>query len=244
MRIYSDLAPWYHLITHPADYEDEAAYIASVVQAAAEGPVETLLELGSGGGNNASHLKTRFRCTLTDLSTDMLELSRSINPDCEHVQGDMRTLRLGRVFDAVLVHDAVMYMTTEVDLSAAILTAAEHLRPGGASIFLPDVTRDVFQPDTRHGGHDDADQGRGLRYLEWMTDPDVNDTTYSVDYVLVLREPGRALRIEHDHHDFGLFPESTWRRLIVDAGLEVVEPEIEDPHAGERVVFVARRPAI
>ena len=32
-------------------------------------------------------------------------MSRSINPECEHVQGDMRTLRLGREFDAVFVHD-------------------------------------------------------------------------------------------------------------------------------------------
>ena len=41
----------------------------------------------------------------------MLELSRTLNPDCEHLEGDMRTLRLGRTFDAVLIHDAVMYMT-------------------------------------------------------------------------------------------------------------------------------------
>ena len=38
----------------------------------------TLLELGSGGGNNASHLKARFECTLTDLSPDVLALRRSI----------------------------------------------------------------------------------------------------------------------------------------------------------------------
>ena len=55
MRIYSDLAPWFHLLTHPSDYEEEAAYIAGLVDAFVDGPAETLLELGSGGGNNASH---------------------------------------------------------------------------------------------------------------------------------------------------------------------------------------------
>ena len=51
----------------------------------------------------------RFTCTLSDLSPQMLSLSRTLNPGCEHVLGDMRTLRLGRTFDAVFVHDAVMY---------------------------------------------------------------------------------------------------------------------------------------
>ena len=68
----------------------------------------TLLELGSGGGNNASHLKARFNCTLTDISPDMLALSRTLNPECEHLEGDMRTLRLGRTFDVVFIHDAIV----------------------------------------------------------------------------------------------------------------------------------------
>jgi hypothetical protein len=40
-------------------------------------------------------------------------------------------------------------------------------------------------------------------------------------------EPGRPLRIEHDHHLFGVFPDATWRRLIEDSGLELVE--VDDP---------------
>ncbi len=113
VRLYSDLAPWFHLLTHPSDYAEEAAYYTRVIDEASEGGARTLLELGSGGGNNASHLKARFECTLTDLSPGMLELSRALNPECEHVEGDMRTLRLDRTFDVVFVHDAVSYITTE-----------------------------------------------------------------------------------------------------------------------------------
>jgi hypothetical protein len=32
-----------------------------------------------------------------------------------------------------------------------------------------------------------------------------------------LREPAQPLRIEHDHHLFGVFPDATWRRLIDDS---------------------------
>jgi hypothetical protein len=133
-------------------------------------------------------------------------------------------------------------MLTEDDLRAAVVTAAEHLRPSGAAVFLPDATRESFTPGTDHGGHDDAN-GRGLRYLQWTMDPDPDDTTYDVDFVVLLREPGEPLRVEQDQHTVGVFGESTWQRLIAEAGLEVVEPPVEDPHAGERAVFVARRPA-
>lgn len=94
MRLYGDLAPWLHLLTAPEDYAVEAArYERLILEAVPE--AETLLELGSGGGNNASHLKRHFNCTLSDVSPQMLTLSRELNPECEHVPGDMRTLRLG-----------------------------------------------------------------------------------------------------------------------------------------------------
>lgn len=240
MRIYGELAPWFHLLTSPADYADEAALTTRAIEAAAVGEATTLLELGSGGGNNASHLKRRFVCTLADLSVEMLELSASINPECEHVQGDMRTLRLGRLFDAVFVHDAIEYMTTVDDLRAALETAAVHARPGGAVVLTPDCVAETLETATTHGGHDGPD-GRSLRYLEWTTDPDPGDTTYDVDFVLLLREPGRPLRVESDHHTFGVFPRATWERLFDEVGLELLDADLDDPYAGEHVVFVARR---
>jgi trans-aconitate methyltransferase len=187
-------------------------------------------------------MKARFECTLTDLSLEMLELSRTINPECEHIQGDMRTLRLGRTFDAVFVHDAVMYMTTEADLGAVIETAAVHAAPGGVVLLVPDTLRETFVPDVRHGGHDGED-GRSLRYLEWTYDPDPNDTTFEVDFAVILHEPGAHVRVVHDHHVFGLFERDVWLRLVMDAGLDAVAIAADDPYANEHEVFIARNPA-
>lgn len=241
MLIYSELAPWFHLLTHPSDYVEEADFAARVIGETVVGEARTLLELGSGGGNNASHLKHRFECTLTDLSPEMLALSRTLNPECEHIEGDMRTLRLGRTFDSVFVHDAIAYLTTEDDLRAVLETVASHLRPGGAALLVPDTTRELFAPGTRHGGHD-GDDGRSLRYLEWTYDPDPADTTYIVDFVVILREAGHV-RVEHDRHICGVFPEALWRGVIEDAGLELVHPGVPDPDEGEHAVFAARKPA-
>jgi SAM-dependent methyltransferase len=242
MRLYSDLAPWFHLLTHPKDYVEEADFIAGVLQAVADGEVATVLELGSGGGNNASHLKSRFVLTLTDISEEMLELSRSLNPECQHLQGDMRTLRLGREFDAVLAHDAISYMASEDDLRGAIGTAAAHVRPGGAVLLLPDATRETLREGVETGGHDGED-GRSLRYLHWTRDDDPEDDTYQVDFVVLVREPGQPTRALHELHTEGLFSEATWRRLLEEAGLEVVEHGVPDPNEGEHAVFAARRRA-
>jgi SAM-dependent methyltransferase len=242
MQLYADLAPWFHLLTDPSDYADEAAFVTQVVDEVVDGEARTLLELGSGGGNNASHLRARFECTLSDVSPEMLALSRTLNPGCEHLVGDMRTLRLGRTFDVVFVHDAISYLTTEDDLRQAIETAATHVRPGGAVVLIPDATTEIFAPGTRHGGHDGED-GRSLRFLEWTHAPDPpGSTTYAVDYAIVLRAPGKPLELVHDRHTLGVFPESTWRRLLADAGLEVVDTSVENPHAAEQAAFAARRP--
>ena len=180
MLLYSDLAPWWPLLSPPSHYVEEAAELLPLLEPAAG---MTLLELGSGGGSLASHLRPYFSLTLTDVSSEMLAVNRAINPGAEFVQGDMRTLRLERLFDRVLLHDAVMYMTSEEDLRAALTTARLHLRPGGLLVVLPDCVKETFEAETSHGGEDGAD-GRALRYLEWSWDPDPADTTHEVVYAL------------------------------------------------------------
>ena len=133
LGLYTDLAKWWPLCSSPEEYKEEAGiYRRTLVENSPRRPV-SLLELGSGGGNNASHLKRHFQMTLVDLSPGMLRVSRKLNPDCRHVRGDMRTVRLKREFDAVFIHDAIDYMLTLDDLRRAIQTAFVHCRPGGVA---------------------------------------------------------------------------------------------------------------
>jgi SAM-dependent methyltransferase len=236
LKMYSDLAVWWPLLSAVEDYADEAAFFTELLLKGGMPPGAALLELGSGGGNNAFYLKRACsRVTLTDLSADMLAVSRALNPECEHVEGDMRTLRLGREFDAVFVHDAIEYMTTTADLRRALETASVHCRPGGVALFVPDNVRETFEPSTDHGGHDG--DGRSLRYLEWIHDPDPEDTECVVEMAYVLREDGKPTRVEHEQHVFGLFPRATWLALLREVGFDT--EIVVDPYARE--VFVARK---
>ena len=104
----------------------------------------------------------------------------------------MRTLRL-ETFDGVFVHDAIGYMTSEADLRAALETAYLHLRPGGVALFVPDYVRETFVESTSHHGSDGDD--RAVRYLEWAFDPDPADSTFTVVYTFVLRDPDGTIHV-------------------------------------------------
>ncbi len=240
-KLYHALASWWPLLSAPGDYAEEAGIYRHALVDACAAPPQSLLELGSGGGNNASHLKARFEMTLVDRSSEMLAVSRAINPDCEHVQGDMRSVRLGRTFDAVFIHDAIGYITTASDLRQTIETAFIHCKPGGAALFAPDHVSESFRPSTDHGGHDGAD--RGLRYLEWSWDPDPADTTFLVDYAYLLRSPDGSVRVEHDRHIQGLFPRAYWLDLLSEVGFEarILPFEHTELEPGECELFIAKR---
>ena len=237
--LYGELVPWYRLVDPPIDHADEAvAYQAAIERVASPRP-ETLLELGAGAGHNALYLKRRFHCTLADLSEGMQALSRELNPECEHVLGDMRTLRLGRTFDAVFVHDAIVYMTSEDDLLATARSAFAHTRPGGAAVFAPDYVRETFRESSILLS---ADKGeRSLRGIEWIWDPDPADDTYIAEYSFLLRHEGEV-RAVHDRHVEGLFAAGTWKRVLESVGYEVGTFERPLDEDTSDACFVARRP--
>ena len=217
-RLYTEFSEWWPILSAPQDYAEESEFYLQLMQNNASIPLRQVLELGCGGGNNASHLKEELSLTLVDISPGMLAVSQELNPECEHILGDMRTVRLGRQFDAVFIHDAIVYMTTLDDLRQAIETASVHCKPGGVALFAPDCIRETFQPSTDHGGHDG--NGRALRYLEWVWDPDPDDTSYTVDFVYLLRDRDGSARCEYDRHICGLFSRQEWLETIRECGFE------------------------
>jgi SAM-dependent methyltransferase len=241
-RLYRDLADWYPLLTPVSDYAEEAAFYRSLFETHCRRPPRSLLDLGSGGGHNAAHLKSTLTCTLVDLAPAMLALSRRLNPECEHVQGDMRSIRLGRVFDCVLVHDAISYMSSRADLAKAIATAFEHTTAGGAALFQPDFVLETFETGTETGGSDAGT--RALRYLEWRWAPDSKDNLYVTDMAYLLRDESGAVEVVHDRHVMGLFARAVWLELITDAGFKPLAVPFEHSSncAGGHEVFLGLRP--
>lgn len=195
-----------------------------------------MLELGCGGGSLAWHFKGHLQLTLTDRSPEMLAISRGVNPECEHLLGDMRELDLAREFDLVFIHDAIMYVTDEASVRATLATASRHCRPGGAVVVVPDCVTETFEPKTDWGGEDAAD-GRGLRYLEWTTDLQPDDNVFDELFAFLMREADGTVHHDSDHHRFGVFPRASWLAWMEQEGL--VATSRMDPW--QRDVFVGKK---
>ena len=242
--LYNRLVPFYHLLDPLEDHADEAEEFGAVLKGAVP-EARTLLELGAGAGHGAHYVKTKFEAaTLTDLSRAMLERSKSINPECEHRVGDMRSLRLKREFDCVLIHDAISYLTTADDLLATVTTAFTHIRPGGAALLVPDCTKESFREC--HEDHDGDDEERSLRCISWSYDPDPTDTTHLTDFAFLLREHGEVSAV-HDRHVYGLFAESEWVTICSQVGFEVdlisrpLPPDYADSAYTDRMLLCRKR---
>lgn len=241
-RLYTDLAHLWPRLSPPEDYAPEADAIRHVLldhglTLNPGSPRCRLIEFGAGGGHTLHHLRHGFDCVAVDLAPAMLEQCRLINPDVETRLGDMRTARFGQTFDAVLIHDAIDYLTTEDELRQTFATAAAHLNPQGVLLVAPTYTRETFEPDaveSDNGGPCDD----GLSYTTTVRDPDPADTTYEMILTYSVADPatGQTQTIE-DRHTCGLFAEADWLRLLDESGYDTTLARGDLPWT----LFVARK---
>ena len=229
LRLYDDLAHLWPIISPPEEYLVEAQEWLDVIRGrldvapGAGRSLPTLLELGCGGGHLLSHLTAHFITEAVDISPAMLEISRELNPQTLHHLGDMRSVRLGRTFDVVAIHDAVNYMTTEEDLRAAIATAAEHLNAGGVALFAPDCIRETFDGPRVVEWTREAED-RSVTFIEYMGKPrpGASGTEGGIVesvFIFIIDRDGQV-QVETDRHVGGLFPMATWLGLLAEAGLD------------------------
>lgn len=242
-RLYEDLAFLWPLLSPPEDYEAEAEQIRLVIKTHLSADTRgRILEFGAGGGHTLCHLTAEFDATAVDLSDSMLENSRRLNPDVNHVVGDMRSLRLDQTFDAALIHDAIDYMLSEDDLRATFQTASAHLNSGGVLIVAPTYIRENFvdhqsESDCFWSGDQTGEPVNGvsdLAYASYVHDPDPDDSGFRL-YMMITYRMDRRLHCIEDVHECGLFTTDTWIDLIRGAGFELMPTQTDGPF----VCFVA-----
>lgn len=223
-HLYTDLAwLWPMWGDAAAQYAHYCGHISGLIRRYANGPVATLLDIGCGGGKNIFNLKREFNVIGIDISPTMLEQAHDLNPECMFVQGDMRTIRLERTFDAVLMADAISCMICLGDLVAALKTGHAHLKPGGVLVATPDATLETFQHN-RTSVTPAARDGLNIVFVENVYDPDPTDEHYETTIVYLIRDNGH-LRIETDHWRLGIFSLDTWRQVLRETGFEVHEEQ-------------------
>lgn len=262
--MYDEFAHLWPLVSHHADYAGEAVYWRDALRDELGEGKHRILEMGVGGGNNLHHIlypecdapkspmqgclcvvgecasEAQFEAAAVDLSEKMIANSRLLNPSVEHHIGDMRSVRLGSEFDAVLIHDAVCYMLTEDDIRAVVETARCHLRRGGVLIMAPDWFRETY-PGTQVQCGVRRDAVPEFASIEYDYDPDPNDTTLESIFIYIIRDADGRARVEEDRHVTGIFSIETWLGHMRDAGFDAKRlpyPVHEDGSDGYLLVGV------
>ena len=136
-----EYAAAYDALYADKDYDAECDLLEGILRRSGR-PVGSVLDLGCGTGAHAVRLAQRgFEVVGVDLSDGMLEAARrraetARSGVVSFIRGDIRSIRLGRQFDAVICMFAVLgYQTADEDVAKALDTVRTHLAPGGPFIF-------------------------------------------------------------------------------------------------------------
>jgi SAM-dependent methyltransferase len=210
--------------------------------------VRRICDLACGTGEAAVYLAQRgYEVIGIDVSARMLAQARAkgeaAGVSVQWLQADARNFVLQRPVDAVTcMYDALNYMLTEEDLAAVFRCVRDCLAPGG--LFL-------FDMNTRAGLAEEWGTGERVEapdddvMLIWQTSYDHETDVNTLVLTAFVRQPGGLYRrIREVHRERG-YPVAQVRRLLGDAGLEVLAVgDIElRPLRGdtERFLCVARR---
>jgi SAM-dependent methyltransferase len=121
------------------DYAAECDLLEEIFRRDACAPVRSIVDLGCGTGGHAIPLAARgYDVVGVDRSEGMLARARSKagHDRVTFHRGDIRSVDLGRRFDAALMMFAVLgYQTSDADVLAALRNARRHLVPGGLLVF-------------------------------------------------------------------------------------------------------------
>lgn len=227
MTGFQEYARYYDLLYRDKDYAGEVQYVHHLIQAHLP-EAQSILNLGCGSGRHDRELaRLGYRVTGVDLAEEMLVSARREaqgNEKLAYHLGDVRSVRLGQKFDAVVSLFHVMsYQVTGTDLLAALATAREHLKPGGLFVFDcwygPGVLTD--RPGVRVKELED-DTLQITRIAQPTMHP--NENLVDVNYHLIIRDKagGQLYDIKEVHRMRYLFlPEV--EQMLGASGLELLK---------------------
>jgi SAM-dependent methyltransferase len=231
MSVFGEYSRYYNLLYKDKDYAGEADYVHGLI-AKYHPAAKSILDLGCGTGrHDALLVKNGYTVTGVDQSEEMLAVARaqcsslSVQPSSlNFVQGDIRTIRLGKSFDVVISLFHVMsYQVGNKDLQAAFANAREHLKPGGIFIFDcwygPAVLTD--RPVVRVKNLEDEIIAI-TRIAEPLMHP--NENVVDVNYHVFIKEKaGKQVNELQETHRMRYLFKPEIERFLAETGMNIVE---------------------
>ncbi len=228
-RLYNQFQWVWDMIGTIEDYEKLARYIAGRIRKHETLQTKTLLHLGCGSGCIDHHLKGQFIITGVDLSEKMLESARLKNPECEYIQGDMRDVRVDRLFDVVIIPESIDYMRSEEDIVQAFSNAGRMLNKDGFLMVMVGYDPEQF-PQNRTTVEQVTSNGTELTFIENNYTNYPYSNSFEATFIFMIRDKGKP-QIMLDVHTLGLFGKEVWKNGMKKAGLDteiITDPYLEE----------------
>lgn len=199
------------------DYVSESRDIHNLIQQRSP-QASILLDVACGTGRHLAHLQRYYDVAGIDLDPAMLGQARTRLPGIQLIEGDMRSFRLDRRFDAVTcLFSAIGYMTTTDELDAAVANMADHLNSGGVLIIdgwvLPEEWRGIV------GTHLDTAVTQAVKVARVVHTTREGQTTRLAMHHLIAQDSGVDYLV--DHHRLTLFTRDEYQTAFRRAGLRV-----------------------
>ena len=223
-KAYNELAWTDTILAPPETYQEEASFYLQILNKLLKKDISenppTMLHLGCGAGGHDYHFKKHFQITGVDISEGILKIAGETNPEVEYIHGDMRTVHLSRKFDAVIIPDSIMYMTTLADLKKAIGNSLRHLKPGGVFLVTTHTKEDFQNNNFAYSG-----EKEDIHVTVFENNYTVSETTYEATVIYLIRQNGK-LNIYHEVHTLGLFPYNTWLNIFKENYLTISQADM------------------
>jgi SAM-dependent methyltransferase len=236
--MFRNTAHIYDLVYEAAgkNYADESSQLHELIQAYDPGATR-LLDVACGTGAHLAQLRQWYSVAGVDLDPSMLAVARRRLPDVELVEADMRTLNLGRTFDAVVcLFSSIGYMPSVGDLDLAVAAMARHLEPNGVLVIDGWIRPDEWRG--RGSTAIDSAEREDIKVVRVARSERIGSTTHLEMHHLIASDDGVDYLV--DHHDLTLFAPGDYEDAFSKAGLNV--NVIESPMLG-RDRYIGTKPS-
>lgn len=222
--VFGAYAGFYDALYADKDYESECDFLEQVFAQHGMTPGGSVLDLGCGTGGHVVPLALRgYVMTGVDRSSAMVDRAMikagEAGVAAEFVVSDIRTLDLGRTFDAVISMFAVVsYQLTDADAAAVFTTARRHLRSGGVFVF--DVWHGPAVLTQRPGVKTKTVGAPGGDEITRVARPTLDEDARTVEVAYEVMRTSAGVVVEHttEAHTVRYFFANELRELLAGAG--------------------------
>ncbi|HYP18996.1 MAG TPA: class I SAM-dependent methyltransferase [Chloroflexia bacterium] len=215
--MYQRNARYYDALYSWKDYSAESTKLVELVQAQAQRPAGTLLDVACGTGAHLVYLRDYFHIEGVDFEPEMLSIARDRLPGVALTQGDMVDFDLGRSFDVVTcLFGSIGYVKTLERLNQALANMARHVSPGGLLVIEPWFMPERFQPGTIHSLFVDQPDLRIAR----MNVSTIEGRLSILHFHYMVGTP-QGIDYWDERHEMALFTHEEYTQAFHSAGLDV-----------------------